>query len=238
MPTTQSILDTLKSKGNEKTRIIYAKHGLPADRTFGVSIADLKVIAKAIKRQQALALDLYATGNVDAMYLAGMVADGAQMTPEQIQSWAAGAEGMQMISEYTVPWVTTENPEGRSLAMEWIKSPKEHIAVSGWCTYAGLVSMLPDDALDLAEIEGLLNLIVNNIHAARNRVRHTMNGFVIAVGSYVKPLNAKAKAAALKIGQVKVDMGDTACKVPLATASIEKIEGMGRVGQKKKTIRC
>jgi DNA alkylation repair enzyme len=235
---TQSIMDTLKSKGRENTRAIYAKHGLPADRTFGVSIADLKTIAKTIKRQQALALDLYATGNVDAMYLAGIVADGAQMTSEQLRSWAVGAEGMQMISEYTVPWVTTENPEGRRLAMEWIKSQKEHLPTCGWCTYSGLVSMRPDDALDLTEIEGLLEFVAEKIDGAQNRVRHTMNGFVIAVGSYVKPLNAKAKAAARKLGAVKVDMGDTACKVPLASGYIEKVEAMGRVGQKKKTIRC
>jgi len=143
-----------------------------------------------------------------------------------------------MISEYTVPWVATENPEGRPLAKEWIESPEGRVATCGWCTYSGLVSMQPDDALDLAEIEGLLEFVVEKINKAENRVRHTMNGFVIAVGGYVKPLNAKAKATARKLGTVEVDMGDTACKVPLATASIEKIEAMGRLGQKKKTIRC
>jgi hypothetical protein len=145
---------------------------------------------------------------------------------------------MQMISEYTVPWVATENPEGRRLAMEWIKSPKERVAACGWCTYSGLVSMQPDDALNFDEIEGLFELIVKKIDGAQNRVRHTMNLFVIAVGGYVKPLNAKAKATARKLGEVEVDMGETACKVPLATAYIEKIEAAGRLGQKKKTIRC
>jgi hypothetical protein len=54
----------------------------------------------------------------------------------------------------------------------------------------------------------------------------------------VKPLLGKAKAAAKKLGTVKVDMGETECKVPLALAYIEKIEGMGRVGKKRKTMRC
>ncbi len=65
-----------------------------------------------------------------------------------------------------------------------------------------------------------------------------MNGFVIAVGAYVKPLLKQAKQAAKKIGTVSVDVGDTACKVPLATATIEKIEKMGRIGRKRKTIKC
>jgi hypothetical protein len=172
------------------------------------------------------------------MYLAGMVADGSKLTREQLNAWVEGAAGLQMISEYTVPWVTVENPHGRALALEWIKSKAEHIASSGWATYSGLVSITPDEKLDLAEIEGLLSAIPDKIKAAPNRVRYTMNTFVIVVGSYVKPLLKQAKAAAWQIGEVSVDMGETACNVPLATAYIEKAEAMGRVGLKKKTIRC
>jgi hypothetical protein len=61
---------------------------------------------------------------------------------------------------------------------------------------------------------------------------------VISVGAYVKPLLKQAKATAQQIGEVSVDMGDTSCKVPVATAYIAKIEGMGRVGKKRKTMRC
>jgi hypothetical protein len=65
-----------------------------------------------------------------------------------------------------------------------------------------------------------------------------MNNFVICVGTYVKPLAGKAMAAAEKLGDVSVDVGETACKVPVAAAYLEKVQGMGRVGVKKKTIRC
>ncbi len=228
----------LKTKGSEKGRNIYARHGMPVERTFGVSIADLKVIAKAIKGEQALACDLYQTGNLDAMYLAGLVADGSQMTKKQLDGWAEGAAHMPMISEYTVPWVAVENPHASDLAVRWIQSKKEHIASSGWCTYAGLVATKEDEALKLAEIEDLLGTVVRGVRSAPNRVRLTMNGFVIAVGSCVKPLLRQAKASAQQIGAVSVDMGGTACKVPLATAYIEKIETAGRIGRKRKTIRC
>ncbi len=123
---------------------------------FGVSVADLKVIAKTIKGQQALACELYETGNMDAMYLAGMIADGSQMTKQQLNAWAEGAANLRMIAEYTVPWVTVENPHARELAKQWTKSKKEHVASSGWCTYSGLLATTPDAALDLAEIESLL----------------------------------------------------------------------------------
>lgn len=238
MATVASIMADLKKKGSEKTRTIYARHGMAGKPMFGVSVADLKVIAKTIKGQQALACELYATGNLDAMYLAGIVADGAQMSKDQLNAWADGAAGLQMISEYTVPWVAVENAQGRELALQWIKSKKEHVASSGWSTYSGLVATKLDEALDLSEIEGLLNAVVKGVESAQDRVRHTMNGFVIAVGSYVKPLLKQAKSAAKQIGDVSVDVGDTACKVPLATAYIQKIEAAGRVGKKRKTIRC
>jgi 3-methyladenine DNA glycosylase AlkD len=236
MPTVTSVMAELKKRGTEKTRKIYARHGMATDNMFGVSVADLKVIAKTIKGQQALASELYKTGNMEAMYLAGMVADGSQMTTKQLHEWVEGAANLQMIAEYTVPWVTVENPHAHDLAMQWIK--KEHVASSGWSTYSGLVATKPDDALDLAEIESLLGAVVKGIKSAKNRVRYTMNGFVIAVGSYVKPLVTEAKATARQIGVVSVDLGDTACNVPLATAYIKKIEAAGRVGQKRKTIRC
>jgi hypothetical protein len=186
---------------------------------------------------------------MDAMYLAGIVADGAQMTRKQLNDWAEGAAHMQMIAEYTVPWVAVESPHGRELALEWIQSDKEHVASAGWCTLSGLVATQPDTSLDLEVIESLLATIVGKeigflrstaggIKGAQNRVRYTMNGFVISVGSYVKPLLKQAKAAARWIGAVEVEMGETACKVPLATEYIEKIEAAGRLGQKRKTMRC
>jgi 3-methyladenine DNA glycosylase AlkD len=238
MPTVASIMSELKKKGKESTRKTYARHGMATENMYGVSVADLKVIAKTIKGQQGLACELYATGNLDAMYLAGMVADGSKMSAKELNAWAEGAANLQMIAEYTVPWVAVENPQGRDLALQWMKSKKERVACSGWCTYSGLLATKPDEALDLAEIKNLLGTVVKGIKSAQNRVRYTMNGFVIAVGSYVKPLLKEAKAAARQIGEVSVDVGETACNVPLASAHIEKIEAAGRAGKKRKTIRC
>src|SRR5260370_3781523 len=95
----------LKKKGSEQTRKIYARHGMVGKPMFGVSVADLKVIAKTIKGQQGLACELYGTGNLEAMYLAGMVADGSQMTKEQLSGWAEVAAGLHMIYQHTVPRV-------------------------------------------------------------------------------------------------------------------------------------
>jgi 3-methyladenine DNA glycosylase AlkD len=236
MNTVAKIMVELKKKGNPSRIQTYVRHGAPTN-LFGVSVADMKVIAKKIKGQQELACELYETGNGDAMYLAGMVADGSLMTKKQLDSWAK-LSSWQMVSEYTVPGVATESKHARDLATKWIHAKKESVAASGWATYAGIVAVMPDEDLDLAEVKSLLKQIEKDIDSAPNRVRYTMNGFVIAVGAYVAPLSKQAKVTAKKLGKVEVDMQGTACKVPLATEYIDKVERSGRAGKKRKTIKC
>lgn len=236
MDTAASIMAELKERGSEQTRKIYSNHGAP-ESMYGVKVADMKVIAKKIKGNQALALELFDTGNVDAMYLAGIVADGSLMNKKQLDAWAKKAT-WYMVSEYSVPGVAHAHADAAALAMKWIQSKKENVASAGWTTYAGVVATRPDEDLDLNEIKTLLKQIESNIKSAPNRVRYTMNGFVISVGSYVQPLLKQAKATAKKIGKVDVDMGGTACKVPLASDYIDKLESTNRIGKKRKTIKC
>jgi 3-methyladenine DNA glycosylase AlkD len=230
------VLAELKKKGKEQTRKTYARHGIDIPM-FGVSVADLKIIAKKIKGDQALALELYDTGNYDAMYLAGMVADGSQMTKRELEHWAKCAT-CEAVCSYMVAWVTCESEHARELAIKWINDKKPAVNICGWATYSGIVATKPDEELDLDEVKQLVDRVVRDIHTAPNKVRYVMNSFVISVGGYVKPLTKQAKAAAKKIGEVSVDMGDTSCKVPRATEYIEKIEKMGRVGKKRKTMKC
>jgi 3-methyladenine DNA glycosylase AlkD len=238
MASVQSVMAELKAKGSESTRRIYVRHGAAADRVLGVSVAHLKDIAKKIKGEQRLACELYDTGTMDAMYLAGLVADGTQLSQPQLDAWAKAAKGLPMVAEYTVPWLAAEHPTARSLALKWMKSKDESVAAGGWCTYSGIVATTDDEDLDLDEIAERLAVAAKEIHTAKNRVRHAMNNFVIAVGTYVKPLAAQAKKTAQRIGAVTVDMGETACQVPLATTAIAKAESSGKLGKKRKTMRC
>lgn len=237
MPTVKTVMKELESLGSEQTRKTFARHGAEESRMFGVRVGDLKGVLKKIKGDQELALELYATGNYDAMYLAGLAADGARMSKKQLQAWVNQAT-WQMIAEYSVPGVTVESEHACELADRWIDARKEHVAAAGWATWAAIVAVWPDDELDLEHLRALLDRVVRDIGAAGNRVRYTMNGFVIAVGCYVRPLLARSKAAAKKLGRVDVDMNGTACKVPVATEYIAKVEGMKRVGKKRKTVKC
>lgn len=234
--TAKEVMKELAEYGDERTKSTLMKHGA-TEPFYGVKVADLKKILKKTKKNHELSLELYATGNSDAMYLAGLMADETQITKAHLQSWVKKAP-WQMISEYTVPWIAAESPFGYELGLEWIESKDESIATSGWQTLSSLCALLPDDQLDLTNYKKLLDRVGKTIHDAPNRVRYTMNNFVISVGSYVEPLSAHATKIAEQIGKVHVDQGGTACKVPLATTYIKKVVDRGSVGKKRKTARC
>jgi len=231
------VMKDLERLGTEQTRKTFARHGAPVDQMFGVKVGDLKTIVKKIKGRHDLALELYDTGNSDAMYLAGMVANGALMTKKKLESWAKKAT-WHMISDYTVPGVACESPFAAELAQKWIDAKQPTIMCSGWTTWSGIVAMQADDQLDLAAIESLLRRVEDNVHSSPNRVRYSMNGFVISVGGYVLPLQKKAKDTAKKIGKVQVDVGPTDCKVPNAVEYIDKMIACGNAGKKRNTMKC
>lgn len=234
--TVQEIMDELQSKGSESIKKILLKHGIK-EPFFGVKIEYLKPIQKKIKMDYQLARDLYATGNADAMYLAGLIADDQRMTKSDLQTWVEQAVSNN-ISEYTVPWVSAGGKFGIELALEWIDSKEEHIAASGWSALSNTVALKPDDQLNIETLRTLLHRVAQTIHTADNRVKYTMNGFIISTGTYVTALTDDAIATAQKIGAVTIDMNGTACKVPDAKDYILKAQTKGTIGKKKKTVKC
>ncbi|MEM9544849.1 MAG: DNA alkylation repair protein [Bacteroidota bacterium] len=234
--TIQEIMNQLEAYGDERTKNTLMVHGAK-EPFFGVKVADLKKILKRTKKNHELSLELYATGNSDAMYLAGLMADEKQISKAQLKDWVQDAY-WSYLSEYTVPWVAAETPHGFELGLEWIESQKEEIVAAGWSTLAYFAAVNPDDALDIDQYKKLLQRVEKNIHGAQNREKYTMNGFVIAIGTYIKELTEMATEVAKKIGTVSVDMNGTACKVPLATTYIQKVIDKQRVGKKRRTARC
>lgn len=234
--TAEEIFALLPSLGSESIKRVLAKHGAK-EPYYGVKIEELKKIQKKVKRNHEVALALYASGISDAMYLAALVSEPEKMTKAQLEGWAKAAF-WPMLSESTVAWTAAESRFAVELGLKWIDSKKESIASTGWCTLSSYVGITPDDDIDLPVFKALLDRVKVGIGNAPNRVKSCMNGFVIAVGSTVVPLVAHAKATAAAIGAVPVDVGETECKIPLASAYIAKVEAMGRTGTKRKTAMC
>ena len=233
--TAKEIVDELTLLANERSKKSWMTNGA-REPCLGVKVEDMKKIQKRVKRDYELALDLYDTGIADMMYLAGLITDDAKMTTTDLQKWIERANG-EWVAEYMVPWVASESPHGREIALKWIESKDETIAAAGWQTYSSLTAIKADADLDLAEIELLLRRVAASIHQQPDRVKLAMNGFVIAIGCYVIPLHELAVETARGIGKVAVDQAGT-CKIPFAPDQIKQFEARSAIGKKRKTAKC
>lgn len=235
--TAKTIIAEMKPLGRESyKRVLVDNHGVK-EPCFGVPISELKKFQKRIKKDYQLALELYETGNYDAMYLAGLIADDARMTKQDLQRWAEKAYG-GAIPGTTVPSVAAGSQHGRELALKWIESPKPLVASVGWATLSCLVSIKDDNELDQAELRRLLQRVQREIHEAPHLVRYQMNSFVIAVGSFVPSLTATALQIGEQIGAVSCDLGANNCQTPFAPDYIRKVQARGSIGKKRKSAKC
>lgn len=211
------VMETLKAAGTEQNRKIYPRHGVKGE-IYGVSFADLGKLNKKIKMDHALALALWSTGVHEARILALMVADPLQADEVLLANWGEDL-GNYVITDYFADYVfQTALMQPKMEA--WIQSDDEWLGQAGWRLVAKCAmqnSSLPD-----AFYEARLGQIESEIHTRQNRVRDAMNSALIAIGIRNPALQAKALAAAAKIGKVIVDHGQTSCKTPDAGEYIVK----------------
>ncbi len=230
------IMSEIESLGSERTKKIYESQGARKP-LFGVASGALKPIAKKIKRNQPLAEQLYATGNYDAMYLAGMIADPKNMTPADFDRWIEKAY-FHMISDFIVAVTLAETDFAQEVADKFIASGNELVMSAGWSCYEWLIGSRKDAEFNLSKILSMLETVEKLIHFEPNRTRAAMNGFVIAVGVSFIPLHEEAMRTAERIGEVSVSLGERACRIPNAFESIKNQRDKGRLGFKRKNVRC
>ena len=230
------VMEYLESKGSEQTRKTFLRHGGP-ENMFGVKVGDLKPIEKKEKNNHALAMQLYATGNSDAQYLAGLIADPSKFSENDFEKWGVEAK-WSMILEYALAWNIAESPICMEICSKWIDSENTNLQETAWAALSAYLGIIDNSLLDIPFHNSLIKRITNTIHQQSNRVRYCMNGYLIALGCAVPELTEQCKLAGESIGKVAVFMGGTACKVPDIVTYIKKVEDKGRVGKKKKNAKC
>lgn len=215
--TLEQAVAQLEQSGSEQTRKTYGRHGIVMPM-FGVSYAALGKLKKQIKRDQALAEGLWATGNHDARVLALMIADPARTTPDLLQTWVHELTNYVITDAFSAfaAQVSTIRP----LAEAWIDADHEWIEAAGWNVLAVLCGQ--PDALSDADCLAYLARIERDIAGAKNRVRYSMNQVVINIGVRGGDLERAACDTAARIGVVHVDHGLTGCKTPDALSYIRK----------------
>lgn len=210
-------LQQLEALGAEQNRKIYRRHGVSAN-LYGVSYAHQRKLAKTIKRDHPLALELWRSGNHDARILATFIADPAQADDSLLESWAADLDNYVLTDAFAAFVGKTALCQAK--AEQWRSTAGEWQGRAGWHLVSYLAMQNPD--LPDAWFSDHLDTIAREIHTRQNRVRDAMNNALIAIGIRNPALETLALAAAARIGKVEVDHGQTGCKTPDAAAYIQR----------------
>ena len=137
----EMVMQELEALGKERMKKIYISNGAH-EPLFGVATGEMKPISKKIKINQPLAEQLYATGNYDAMYFAGIIADPKAMTEADFDRWMDGAY-FYMLSDYVVAVTLSEADIAQEVADKWIASGEELRMSAGWSCYCWLLGNRP-----------------------------------------------------------------------------------------------
>lgn len=232
----KEVMQELESLGKERTKKIYMSNGA-CEPLFGVTTGDMKPMSKKIKIDHDLAEKLYATGNYDAMYFAGVIADPNLMSEADYERWIDQAY-FYMISDFVVAVTLSESNIAQQVADKWIMSDQELKASAGWSCYCWLLGNRKDIEFDQAKILKMLELVKNSIHTAKDRVKQAMNYFVYTVGLSYLPLHEKALEIAKEIGIIEIKRDNKKPVILNAYESIQKDILKGRIGFKRKYVRC
>jgi hypothetical protein len=232
----EMVMQELESLGKERIKKTYLSNGA-VEPLFGVATGAMKPLAKLIKKNQPLADQLYATGNYDAMYFAGIIADPMAMTEEDFERWIDGAY-FYMLSDYVVAVTMAETNIAQAVADKWIASGEELKMSAGWSCYCWLLGSRPDSEFNAGKLSSMLDQVANSIHQSPARTKSSMNNFIYTVGISYLPLHEKAIETANKVGPVEMERENKKSSILLASENIQKELDRGKLGFKRKYVRC
>jgi 3-methyladenine DNA glycosylase AlkD len=192
-PRVARLLEELRGMGSERNRAGMARYGIEVSHAFGVSIPELRRLAKRAGTDHALALALWDTGNHEARLLACFVDDPAAVTPAQMEAWAAGFDSWDVCDQATTS-LFDQTAHAWKIAVAWARRDEEWVKRAGFALMAGLAvhdRTAPDD-----RFQKLLPLVERGAFDARNFVKKGVNWALRNIGKRNLALHAAAVACA------------------------------------------
>jgi 3-methyladenine DNA glycosylase AlkD len=230
------VMQELEALSNERMKKIYVSNGAH-EPLFGVATGAMKPIFRKTKINQPLAEELYATGNYDAMYFAGIIADPNAMTIADYERWIDAAY-FYMLSDFVVAVTLSEADIAQEVADQWIASGEDLRMSAGWNCYCWLMGSRPDGEFSESKISNMLEMAKNTIHNSPERTKYAINYFITTVGVSYVPLHDIAVETAKAVGLVEVIRDNKKNSILNASDNIQKQVDKGRVGFKRKHVRC
>jgi 3-methyladenine DNA glycosylase AlkD len=208
--TLNETLKQLKALGNAKVRAQNAKSGA-GDNQFGVSLGDIRLLAKKIRTDHALALSLWDTGNVDAQFLATLLIEPKKLSAEAMDRMVRSITFVR-VADWLNSYVVRQHPDKEALRQDWMAADDRWAARAGWDLTAERVAKSPD-GLDLP---ALLARIELEMADAVPEVQWTMNNTLATIGIHAPKLRKRAITIGEKIGLYRDWPVSKGCTPPFA----------------------
>lgn len=226
--TLQEVMQQLEALGNEKVRARNRKLGA-GDNQFGVQMGDLRKVAAKIKRDHALALALWETGNLDARLLAVLVLEPKRLSGAELEGMV-GAATFGWLADWLNAYVVKEHPEKETLRQKWMAQHAAHAAGSSWLARAGwsLTSGRINGSPEGLDLPALLDRIAAEMPAAPPETQWTMNNCLAGIGIHFPEHRERAIAIGARLGVFRdfpVSKGCTSPFAPIWIAEMVRRKG-------------
>lgn len=215
--TLKEALSELKALGNEKMRTQNTNHGATG-KQFGVRRGDVRKLAKKIKTNHELAIELWETGNIDARFLAILVMKPKELSTNELDRMVR-SESFTEAADWFSNYVIKKHPDKETLRQKWMKDKDPMAGRAGWSLTTGRVKRSPD-GLDLSAI---LDRIEKEMGNAAPEVQWTMNFVLVEIGINFPDLRKRAVAIGETLGIYR-DFGVAkGCTSPFAPIWIKEM---------------
>ena len=192
----REIIKQLKSLSNPEAVEGMARFGINPRNTFGVSIPNLRKIAKAAGKDHELALQLWDSGIHEARMLAGFIDDPALVTLEQMEEWVSDFDSWDVCDQVCSNLFDKTSYAYRK-ALEWAGREEEFVKRAGFVLMASLA--VHDKAAGENEFEKFLSMIKLEASDGRNFVKKAVNWALRQIGKRNTYLNKLAVKTAVEI---------------------------------------
>lgn len=215
--TLDDTLAELKSLGNDKVRAHNKKDGA-GDKQFGVKLGDIRKIAAKIKSDDALAIALWNTGNLDARLLAILLIKPQKLSRDEVDRMVRSVEFVQA-ADWLNSYVVKNHPDKESLRQSWMHDADRWAARAGWSLTSERINKSPE-GLDLP---ALLDRIEAEMGGAAPEVKWTMNFCLAGIGIHFAQHRKRAIAIGEKLGAYRDYPVSKGCTSPFAPIWINEI---------------
>ncbi len=217
--TIQEILLHLKSLGDGKVRAHNQKFGA-GENQYGVKMGDIRALAKKIKVNHQLALELWETGNVEARFLAILIMKPQELPIEEVDRLVR-SEKFPHIADWFSAYVVKLHPENETLRKMWMKSDDPMASRAGWSITADRVAKKAAGH----DLTALLDRIEAEMPTAAPETQWTMNMTLAQIGIHYPQLRSRAVAMGEKMGIYRDYPVSKGCTSPYAPIWINEMVG-------------